>query len=911
MTRTQIKTWAVAIAAIAVAGCTGPTGPAGAQGDPGQPGDQGQKGDPGTAAPTTGTLAGVVTDAVKKDPLAGVAITVKDSGGTLLGNAITDNDGKFSVTAPAGGVIVNFAKQYWTSPGDLPVGVLAGKSVSINTTLAEDKSGKPSVSLAVTGDDFGYGQSTNLTATASSPTGATLSYSWKNATVPAIGTVTGNGNGATVVLPTMGAAMARRLEDPNKPNQYISGYQIMDRFGVLPIINDVRGTMSISLTVADDRGQSSSASASINATSIQTGTDNVPLGTRVYMNSGHDGPSAWTLTAPQGSTAVLDDATVRTPSFVPDMKGRYLLTEGNNTMTVFGGSWLGAITGGTGDTVSVDSNCTVCHDDHVAPNKFSPWMQTRHATKFARGIDGKESASYGASCIGCHTVGFDKGADNNGFDDVMSKDNWSMPNLVPTAWEDMVKNTPELARLANIQCENCHGPQNSLGHINGGNPAITPWVTLYTNPRVDFSAEVCGTCHAAGSGHHFYSEWNTTDPKTGWGHSNRNTIKLGSSATALNNHCGRCHTAQGYAQYTDQLSKGNPGNLAITSGVTLANAEPVTCTACHEPHDATNPNQLRWYGDSPLLPAGFKAYGLGKGALCITCHNSRNGTYVVNNVTSTYLHEDTETYNSGNPTGYSAPHQACQGDVFAGRNAYFLGGTTPMTSRHSAIEDTCVGCHMAKNPETHTSHGSPAVSSHAFRITDENKGELCANCHGEGVNGEGFQGSIEASLAALNAKMGAALIAKLKLLPNSQVNLVAYDSATDLYSIAPGAAKNPNNLQPLVVDVSQNPIVSASVEEIHGQIGFLLTFTNPVSVQLVDANGVPSGQPKDMTSFGVQMGSIKDTQLKPAAVYALNGNMVRAGWNYFLIEGDQSKGLHNPTFATTVMDNSLAKDLSN
>ena len=48
----------------------------------------------------------------------------------------------------------------------------------------------------------------------------------------------------------------------------------------------------------------------------------------------------------------------------------------------------------------------------------------------------------------------------------------------------------------------------------------------------------------------------------------------------------------------------------------------------------------------------------------------------------------------------------------------------------------------------------------------------------------------------------------------------------------------------------------------------------------------------------------------PAAIYALSGNFVRAGWNYFLVEGDQSEGLHNPSFVTAVLNATLARDLS-
>src|SRR5207248_2207038 len=144
--------------------------------------------------------------------------------------------------------------------------------------------------------------------------------------------------------------------------------------------------------------------------------------------------------------------------------------------------------------------------------------------------------------------------------------------------------------------------------------------------------------------------------------------------------------------------------------VTSANAQPVTCVACHDPHDAKNPNQLRLYGDTPLLPGGFAGYGMGKGALCLSCHNSRNGAQTGSS-TLTYLHEDGEKYNAGNPTGYSAPHQACQGDVFEGRNAYFMGTTLPAVSRHSAVEDTCVGCHMQLQAKTFKEQGADVTET--------------------------------------------------------------------------------------------------------------------------------------------------------------------------------------------------------
>ena len=90
---------------------------------------------------------------------------------------------------------------------------------------------------------------------------------------------------------------------------------------------------------------------------------------------------------------------------------------------------------------------------------------------------------------------------------------------------------------------------------------------------------------------------------------------------------------------------------------------------------------------------------MGAGAVCISCHNSRNGGYNGNAVTgatpTAYLHEDSDPIGS-NPASASAtasiwarrsprtlggPHDAAQGDVFEGHNAYFLGDQTPMISR--------------------------------------------------------------------------------------------------------------------------------------------------------------------------------------------------------------------------------------
>jgi hypothetical protein len=403
---------------------------------------------------------------------------------------------------------------------------------------------------------------------------------------------------------------------------------------------------------------------------------------------------------------------------------------------------------------------------------------------------------------------------------------------------------------------------------------------------------MCAQCHGRTS-HNYYSQWATPNAG-GFGHSNRNRAVASGTSTS----CGRCHGAQGFTIYVDQLNAGTIGSIDNNTAhrefnsVTAANVEPVACTACHDPHDKTNPHQLRVYNDTALLPSGFKVTGFGKGALCVTCHNSRNGAQTGSS-TATYLHEEGETYNGGNPTGYSAPHTASQGDVVAGRNAYFMGSSLPMVSRHAAVEDACVGCHMALNPKTMISHGAPAPRTHLFRIESADMMTLCGNCHGSLVNGEGTQAAIEAALEALQHKMGEA--AKAKINATGTIRVRAYDAATDTYSSSSSGNSN------VVIDVSTNPVTHVEVVEGHGQIEFHITLTNSIDI--------PYPVPAYTDNFGVQLGSLKDGS--NVVIYALSGNMVRAGWNFFLIEGDGSKGIHNPSFAQAVLNATLAKDLSN
>lgn len=907
----------------------------------GDTGSAGAAGDAGTSAPTTGTISGTVTDATKGDALSGVAVTATDrvTGGAVLATATTDASGQYSLTVPIGGCYVNFSRTYYTQPGGMFVGIGGGITTTLNATMAEAASGAPSVSFAAeAGDDYGFGQTIAIAASAnlsvSDPNDTTLTYAWSNTTSPRqtdytyLGTVTGTGAAGSITFPTMAQAFATRLARNNAGaagvtgGSDISGYTIPNQFGILPIFPDTRGAIGARVTVSDGRGKSTTASITLNAASILPGLRTVPRNTRVYLNRGNDNASqTWTLTPPTGSAAVLDNAASRTPSFKTDVAGTYTAAAGGNTMTIYAGSYAGVITGGSGNTFTVDSNCTVCHNGTVAPDMFTPWQLTNHATLFTRNINitvALGGDAEGRSCMACHVVGYDTGAANGGFDDAMyAYDNVWLPwggyiTPDPNNWANMfaVPGTAAMAKLANIQCENCHGPNTGGGHMSTTGGSLTGTPAPFTSARISFSAEVCAQCHGRTS-HNFYSQWATPNA-SGGGHSARSTAIAEGIGTQTS--CARCHSAQGFMLYLDQLANSKPGSLENTArlnAITAANVEPITCTACHDPHQTTvldgyktrpngdgtyiykqiTNNQLRVYGDSALLPSGFRVLGFGKGALCVTCHNSRNAVLTDN---TTYLHEDNvvsnpvpTVYTGGTNGNYSvSPHEACQGDVVAGRNAFFLNGNTPMMSKHAAVEDACVGCHMVLNPvkkgarDSATGLLTGVSKSHLFRLVfdeDLTKPEtrivnFCANCHGEEtVNGEAIKASTEASLAALKAKIEQAMLDQLNSYGTGLINISKTGSG----------AFNDN--------VAGNLFTSATLGS---RFSFTLKYTG----------GPTAGRSVSISSINVATSGV--------AVFGPTTDLLKAGWNFYLLEQDASGGLHNPAFTQAVLNASLSRTLT-
>jgi len=326
-------------------------------------------------------------------------------------------------------------------------------------------------------------------------------------------------------------------------------------------------------------------------------------------------------------------------------------------------------------------------------------------------------------------------------------------------------------------------------------------------------------------------------------HANRETARAEASvetrgATAA--HCGRCHSEQGFLAWLPQLEKGNSGLITKPDGSPadvqyLANlglnrfsVRPITCTTCHQADF-----KLRVTASTPVLPSGFRAIGVGAGAQCMTCHNTRNGAVA---------------WNLPDPRRYTAPHTAAQADVIMGKNAFFVPpAEAPISPHASFIGDACVTCHVRFNKESHTFKASK---------------DVCIRCHGADMNASRVQNGIRTLLEEVEHAIAARVMAsrdKIAVIRN-------WDPKTDAYT---------DNFR---VDPAQ--VASVGLEEIHGQQGLKFNL-------------------KTGGAWYSQLGSVMDAAGKP--VFATSDPLVRAGWNFWLIEGDDSFGVHNPRFARAVL----------
>jgi len=455
-------------------------------------------------------------------------------------------------------------------------------------------------------------------------------------------------------------------------------------------------------------------------TQVSAGLTTVGVGTAVYLEAQvlKGTPvdnTVWAITAqPAGSIAALAPSPLGTniPSFepserltfdvagrqllLPDKKGQYTITAtvtgGTNTISltivITAANYVG-VGFVDGNNVAGGRQCAGCHDGGLTPDKVTPWSQTPHASMFTKAIDGLKSDHYSSNCISCHTLGYNTAptAVNGGFDDVAATLGWTFPtNLVAGNWAAL---PDALKQVSNIQCESCHGPGSEHG---GKKDKIS----------VSFSAGMCAQCHSSGNNHIKPQEW---------------VNSLHAEAPREESaSCAGCHSGIGFIDRLD-------GAATVRT-----NYAAVTCVTCHDPHNGSNPSQLRTVTSVTLKdtsrPGGATVIATGgKGMMCMNCHMSRRDAV-------SYV----KTTAGSNRFG---PHHGPQTDMLMGVNAITYGKQIPSSGHGQVVGETCVTCHMQTVASTNAVYKEAGGHTYSMAYDNgTNRVELvaiCQGCHGPGL----------------------------------------------------------------------------------------------------------------------------------------------------------------------------------
>lgn len=805
-------------------------------------------------------VSGKVTDAVTGRGIDGALLDVEPA---RPGHKVaTNRDGFYYAEFAGGNYRLRFVKSgYRTAELDILLipGETSGRDISLEPSAAVVvDAGKPVANAAP-------GSTVELKATVTARDGSQLKrISWKAHQAEGGAAVQLAGESGPVVLvtlPDIAAYKRALLYRLRKDGRLLNRWMVM---GLTP--SDLReaGRVTLTASAATSSGTRSDTVDIIadlrSFADVNPGLRNVPVGKPVFLQ-GADQPShAWSLAHPPGSSAVLQDAASQNPSFTPDVSGTYTVLEGNKSrLTIQAGQWNGAVVARENELRPrwIGANGCLCHFSDPIAAKFKDWRVSGHAEIFERCVN--TIFRYEERCFPCHTVGFGGKASDGGISavpaypaflqDASLWDHGKSPPFIrpkPGNLDFMLATYPAVARLTDVQCENCHGPNNS--------PAHQTLKKTGAPERVSLAADVCGICHDE-SIEPSYRQWHENE------HSNyplavkvATVDKRGEAA----GDCGRCHAGQGFLAWAARgdraamLAGSKTGNVRqeLTAlGLTADEVHPVTCAICHEPHNPgstfrseTEKVPVRPVDPARLHPGEFSGEKTGREAICIACHSTAGGA---RNDTASPM------------VNFAAPH-ASQADVLFGQNAFFT--KVGAYKSHVRIEDSCVWCHVKPVPKL-SGQGYPrGGASHTFKAGSD----LCSRCHKE-FEGDELMAATEKDLESLKAAVENALLNEIR-----RKGGVGLDKAV-------------------------------GGEKVYLRANILR------KIRLVDREGQMAAEVvTDDRDYRVPFQHVSPGE-KPL-LSDLDGQIIaKAAWNYLLLKNDRSKGAHNPQFVAEVLGATLVK----
>jgi hypothetical protein len=336
---------------------------------------------------------------------------------------------------------------------------------------------------------------------------------------------------------------------------------------------------------------------------------------------------------------------------------------------------------------------------------------------------------------------------------------------------------------------------------------------------------------------------------------------------------------------------------------------PQTCQVCHDPHAQGTPSgepntaKVRLVDNTPKLSGGFQATGVGRGAICFVCHNSRNGASsgsgadpavnVAPFTSDTFLHQDGDPV-FGRLVGYAGPHLSSQGDVVLGYNAYFVGSGN-YRSPHSLIVDTCTNCHMEQTPPPALLSYNLAGTNHSFVPSLG----ICKNCHSANVAlGPMLQEKVESQLEVLERAIADKILSR---------NTVTNFSGTGRKIVGIRDLGEGGSINVILSDVTGTVVSSVTTTVISGM-------TTTVISGVTITGALVTGQ--TTTTAVLQTGTVASASLSTMLGIQICTDTVttncletdalaKALWNFYLIELDASFGVHNPDFTFAVLGGAM------
>ena len=368
--------------------------------------------------------------------------------------------------------------------------------------------------------------------------------------------------------------------------------------------------------------------------------------------------------------------------------------------------------------------------------------------------------------------------------------------------------------------------------------------------------EVCLTCH------------NTPNQDAKLAEYHLSKHYFGTSSARNTKYCARCHTSEGFQEIT-----GN-GKFVVASEIPMGTR--ISCTTCHK-HRAfdfaddtatfvlrtTTPVALNYNNNATTTDFGLI------NNLCVTCHQIRGVTSVnytdATGAVKTFsqlpffpLDNSNENTTVKYQVGRSfAVHDGNQSNLFAGINAYeYVGKNYTRIWKHSA--NACTDCHMNEyNADTQTGGHSLIVNEDA-----------CTTCH---------QGADK--LTPIRTTIDAKRIELAELLVTRKV----FKKSTNSSGVVSYGAEPSHDFYGVLFPTTQSTTIFATALVTANTVG-------PTSGTLVYANTVTLATDNDYAN-----------RIGREWKYGELG----AAYNYGYITSELSLGVHNPTYAMQVLQNSI------